>query len=325
LAGVAVAIAGAAPGLAGGGGQETAPPDLAIVDPALAAAASAAEAEKLRARLPPGAADMIDTAVRARESDRLDAVVAVAKETWPKSADDISAYAKLAKREEKEIRYSKVAQAGFFSYWTGHLSVGGATATGNSNSNNYVISASLQKDGPRWLHRANFDLNYSLSGDDDPTKRASGAWQSNYKLDEKRFIYGRFGYLKNFSAGIRNRFIESVGVGTRFAETPRLTWDMALGPAARQTQYYDGSQRDGFALRFANRGVYKLTKAVTLSNENSVYVASDATLDNTTKLTTNLTDRLTTTIAFNVQWEKEPAPTYAETSTLSSITIGYDF
>lgn len=298
---------------------------LALHDPAAVAAASLAEAQRLRAALPAGAAAMIDTAVRSNDPDRVRAVVDVAKETWPEAADAIVSYEKLARREDKEIRYSRIETGSFFDYWSGNLSVGGSSATGNSSSNNYVVSASILKDGPRWRHAAEFDLAYSLSSNDDPTKRASGFWQSNRKIDEKRFVYARFGYLKNFSAGIRNRFVESVGVGSRFLNTEKLSWVLEAGPAARQTEYYDGSSRDGFALRLSNRGNWQFSRYLALSNSNSVYLAGDATVDNTTKLTSSLTDQLTVSISFNFQWEENPAPTYAQTSTLTAITIGYDF
>lgn len=301
---------------------------MALSTAALPAHAQEADADtqaRLRAALPPGAAEMIDTAVRANDASRLKAVVDVAKATWPDKADAIAAYEKAARAQEKEIRYSRIEQSGFFSFWTGNISVGGSSATGNSDSNNYVVSARIDKDGPRWSHAADFDLAYSFSSDDDPTKRASGSWQSNYKLGPRRFVFGRFGYLKNASSGIRNRFIESVGVGSRFIDTRLLTWDVTVGPAARQTAYYDGSQVNDFALRVANRGSWQFATWLRLSNENSIYLTDDFTLDNTTRLTSSLTSKLTVTISFNVQWEEQPALTYSQLSTLSSITIGYDF
>jgi putative salt-induced outer membrane protein len=275
--------------------------------------------------LPPGVRDMIETAVRSNDDKEVETVVRVAKATWPGSAAAIDALLEEVRDEARAERYARIEEKGFFTEWHGEVRLGGSTATGNSSRTTTTASVAIGRDSPDWRHGAEIELFYSFSGDDEPTKRINAFWQSDYKLSDTRFIYGRLGYLKNFSAGIRDRLVESVGYGATFQRGERLDGNLTLGPAARQTRFYDGDLRRDFAVRVGSRVNWDLWRDITLSNVNTIYLAQNGTVDNTISLRTSLVKGLSVILSFNIQWEDEPAPTYEPLSTLTSITFGIGF
>lgn len=275
--------------------------------------------------LPPGAREMIDTAVRSGDDTKLKTVVDVAKDTWPEASAAIDAYVDTSRERDREFRYAEIEKGGLLTGWRGEIRLGGSTATGNSSRTNSSIGLEIERDGPDWLHRAEMDLFYSFSSDDDPTKRILAFWQSDYKLGLNDFISGRLGYYKNFSAGIRDRLVESISYGRRFQVNERFGGNLTAGPAARQTRYYDGVLLNDFAVRVGTRLNYDLWKNTRISNVNTLYLAGNSTVDNTVSLRTTVVDGLSIILSFNVQWEENPAPTFEALSTLTSVTIGFSF
>ena len=275
--------------------------------------------------LPPGVREMIETAVRSNDDKEVDTVVRVAKATWPDSAPAIDALVEEARQEARAERYARIEEKGFLAEWHGEVRLGGSTATGNSSRTTTTASVALGRDSPDWRHAAEIELFYSFSGDDDPTKRINAFWRSDYKLGADGFLYGRLGYLKNFSAGIRGRLVESVGYGRSFEHGEKFTGNLTAGPAARQTRFYDGDIRRDFAARVGTRVDWNFWRTLTLSNVNTIYVAQRGTVDNTVSLRAPIFEGLSFLLSFNLQWEDEPAPTYEPLSTLTSITIGISF
>jgi putative salt-induced outer membrane protein YdiY len=294
--------------------------------PLLAAAPAAAQPTlDTPLTLPPGATAMIETAVRSNDETEIRTVVRVAKATWPDSAAAIDAFVEAARKEEQAARYQRIEEGNILTEWHGEIRLGGSTATGNSGRTTTTVGVEAGRDGPDWRHAAELELYYSFSGDDDPTKRINAFWQSDYKLSTNRFLYGRLSYLKNFSAGIRDRVVESAGYGARFERGERLDGHVTAGAAARQARYYDGDFRTDVAVRVGSRVNWDIWKGVRLSNVNTFYITDDATIDNTVSLRASIVQGLSVIFSFNLQWEDAPAVGFEPLSTLTSITIGFGF
>ncbi len=289
---------------------------------AMAAAPVGAQADD---PVPPGAREMLETAVASGNEQEIRTVVKVAKATWPQSTAAIDALVEDATSRARAARYARIAEKGLLTDWSGEIRLGGSTATGNSGRTTTTAELELGRDGPDWRNAAEIQLYYSFSGDRDPTKRVTAFWQSDFKLTDHRFLYARIAYLKNFSAGIRDRMVESAGYGATFTRGKRLDGSLAVGPAARQTRFYDGDLRQDLAVRVGTRVNWNLWRETRLSNVNTLYLAANSTIDNTVSLRTSILDGLSVILSFNLQWEAEPAPTYEPLSTLTSISIGFAF
>ena len=182
--------------------------------------ASAAAPAFAQSALPEPVRAMVVAAAETGDAAKIDAVVAVAKQTNPESAAEIDAIVKSAADARAAKRTSDLQSASFFDFWEGRLNIGGAVATGNEDSFNLAVGLGLTREGIRWRHALSGAIDIQKANGVTSQERITAGWQSNYKLSERVSLFGAFGYEKNFSAGIDNRFIESFGLGWR-AAAPR--------------------------------------------------------------------------------------------------------
>ncbi|MFQ3595393.1 MAG: DUF481 domain-containing protein [Sphingomonadaceae bacterium] len=292
---------------------------------ALAPFVLAAPATAQESSLPPPVRAMVVTAAESGDKAKLEAVVAVAKETNPDAAEEIDRLVAAIAAQQEAQRIEALQTAGFLDNWKGRVSVGGALATGNTDTKNLALGINMVRDGLSWRHRleANADIQRSAGTTDQ--ERLLAAWQSDWKLSDALYVYGRFGYERNFDAGIARRFIESAGMGWSALRRPRMTWDLEAGPALQQTKYFDGRTEDGFAFRGASRFGWDLTPTTRLTNDTFLLANGASALNNTLAISTRLWRALSVGVSFTLLWEAEPAEDLRSTSTVSRFTIGYDF
>ncbi len=278
----------------------------------------------LAAELPPSVRQMVETAANSGDKAKIDAVVAIAKETNPgteaeidKIVADISA-AKSAQRE------AELGQAGFFENWKGSGQLGAAISTGNSETKSFTAGLALEREGLRWRHRADalFDIVDSNGGTDQ--ERILAGYQIDYKFSDRTYLWGRFEYERNREAGIKRRFAESAGFGWRAIVPGPVSWDLEMGPALRQTRFAAYNE-NSFAVRGASRFAWTLSDTTVFTNDTSVFWDSAGSFANTAALTSKMFGALSARLSFNLAWEEEPPVGLEKLDTTSRITLVYDF
>jgi putative salt-induced outer membrane protein len=267
---------------------------------------------------------MVEAAAKSGDQAKIDAVVAIAKET-NKGADaeidkivaDISA-AQAAERE------AKLATAGFFENWTGSGQLGAAITTGNTEQKSFTAGLDLQRDGLSWRHRANalFDIIDNEGGTDQ--QRILAGYQIDYKFSDRLYAFGRLEYEKNREAGIERRFAESVGLGWRAVAAERVTWDLEAGPALRQTRFVTGDD-NSFAVRGASRFLWQLSDSSAFTNDTFLFWDDAGSVNNTTALTAKLFGSLSARLSVNLAWEEAPPLGLQKLDTTSRVTLVYNF
>jgi putative salt-induced outer membrane protein len=274
--------------------------------------------------LPDSVRQMVEAAAKSGDQAKIDAVVAIAKET-NKGADaeidkivaDISA-AQAAERE------AKLATAGFFENWTGSGQLGAAITTGNTEQKSFTAGLDLQRDGLSWRHRANalFDIIDNEGGTDQ--QRILAGYQIDYKFSDRLYAFGRLEYEKNREAGIERRFAESVGLGWRAVAAERVTWDLEAGPALRQTRFVTGDD-NSFAVRGASRFLWQLSDSSAFTNDTFLFWDDAGSVNNTTALTAKLFGSLSARLSVNLAWEEAPPLGLQKLDTTSRVTLVYNF
>lgn len=293
----------------------------------IAGVALAVVAQPLAAQapLPEPVRAMVARAAESGDTAKIDAVVAVAKETHPEAAGEIDRIvAEIAARRAAE-RTAALRQAGFLENWSGRIDIGGSLQTGNADTRNLALGLNLVKDGLRWRHRLEASADIQRSNGVTDQERILAAWQSDWQVADRLYLFGRFGFERNFDAGIRRRFVESAGLGWRAIRRETLSWDLEGGPALQQTRYFDGTRDDGFAFRGASRFGWTFAPETRLTNDSFLLVTSASSVINTLAVSTRLWKALSAGVSFTVQWEEEPAPGLQSTSTVTRVTLGWDF
>lgn len=292
-----------------------------VLSVALLAAAVPTNAQSA---LPDSVRAMVEAAARSGDKTKIDAVVAVAKDTnkgAEAEIDRIVADIGAARAAERE---AKLATAGFFENWTGSGQLGAAITTGNVEQKSFTAGLDLKRDGLKWRHRANalFDILDNDTGTDQ--QRILAGYQIDYKFSDRLYAWGRFEYEKNREAGIRRRFAESAGLGWRAVAAECVTWDLEAGPALRQTLFIDGEE-NWFAVRGASRFRWQLSDTSAFTNDSFVFWDRAGSLQNTAALTSKLFGALSARLSFNLAWEEQPPIGLESLDTTSRITLVYTF
>ncbi|WP_199554384.1 DUF481 domain-containing protein [Sandaracinobacteroides hominis] len=290
----------------------------------LAAALLLAMPAAAQSTLSPAVRQMVEAAASSGDKAKIDAVVAVAKETnkgseaeIDKIVADISA-AKAAEREQQ------LASAGFFDNWSGSGQLGASFSTGNSETKSLTVGLNLERDGLKWRHRADalVDIQDNDGGTDQ--QRILAGYQIDYKFSERLYAWGRFEYERNREAGIDRRFAESAGLGWRAVDGERVKWDLEAGPALRQTKFVTYDENE-FAGRGASRFLWTLSENTVFTNDTAIFFSGSSSINNTAALTAKLLGALSARLSFNVAWEEEPPLGLKSTDTTSRVTLVYDF
>lgn len=283
----------------------------------LATSASAAE-------LPPAIKAMLEAAARSGDTMKIDAVVAVAKETNPDSVNQIDAIINAISGEAAKAREEKLRQAGMLDLWSGSGQLGAALSTGNSDTKSLTAGLKLARNGLHWRHSLEglIDLVDNNAGTDQ--ERILGSYQADWKLSPLHYIWGRLEYERNREAGIQRRFAESVGFGWQIIANPRTNWSLEAGPALRQTIFYEGAE-NSIAARAASRFRWNLTSRTVFTNDTAFFWENATSVSNTAALTTLLLGALSMRLSSNLSWEDNPPDGLENLDTTSRVTLVYSF
>lgn len=287
--------------------------------------ASAATPALAQGALPEPVRAMVQAAADTGDQAKIDAVVAVAKQTNPEAAGEIDAIVKQAADARAAKRTADLQQASFFDYWEGRLDIGGSVSTGNDDAFNLAAGLALKREGIRWRHALAATIDLQKANGITSQERITAGWQSNYKFTDRLSLFGAFGYERNVTAGIDRRFVESFGLGWRAVESEKVTWDLEGGPGFRQTRYTDGTSDDSVGFALGSRFGWQLAENLLFQNNTGVFFEQDITLTNETILTTTLWKTLTANLSFTYQYEESPPPGLSSSTTITRFTLGWGF
>lgn len=274
--------------------------------------------------LPDPVRRMVEAAARSGDQARIDAVVAVAKETNAAAAGEIDALVAQIAAERAAAQQAKLREAGFFEGWTGSGQIGASISTGNSDTKSLTTGIALSREGIRWRHRADALADIVDTDTGSNQERILAGYQIDYRLSERVYAWGRFEYERNREAGIRRRFAESAGLGWRVLVPGRVGWELEAGPALRQTRFIDGSD-NSFAVRGASRFSFKLSDSAAFTNDTAVFWDSAGSITNTAALTARISGALSARFGFNLAWEESPPAGLESLDTTTRITLVTNF
>jgi putative salt-induced outer membrane protein len=278
-------------------------------------------------------AAMLDAAYRSGDDATIQAVIGVAKATFPDQAVEIDRLAAgdaavlAATRKEEQLRQQqRIAEATFFEIWKGELELGASSANGTSNVTGIYASAKLSRDGLSWRQKLAGRIDYQRTDGVTTTERALIAYQPNYKLDENSYVYGLVQYERDKSLGYSNRETIGAGMGLTAYKSPRGRIDIEGGPAVRATDFIDQSNRTTLAGRASLAARYSLSPTLNFSEDASVFFETgDTTASATSAIDTRLIGRLKAKLSYNIQYEQDQTQGHNQLDTVGRATLVYGF
>jgi putative salt-induced outer membrane protein len=284
-----------------------------------AAAASAAP-------IPGPVAAMIDAAAATGDAAALKAVADAAKATNPASTAEIDAHIAALQTKAEAARVEKLAHQGTFEGIHGSGEAGLNSTTGNTRSTGIVLGATLSKETLHWKHKVTGSVDYQRDNGLTSKDRYFAGYEGNYKFNARLYALGILSWEKDRFAGFSSRFTESLGLGYKVIDSPKLSLAVEGGPALRQTDYIALPHNSSAAARVAGNLAWTLAPATILTEDASAYIESrDTTLTSTTAITTKLVGALSARASFRVQNESSPPFGLKQTDTTSRFTLVYGF
>lgn len=268
---------------------------------------------------------MVEKAVRSGDAAKRDAVVGVAKESYPESADEIDAYVASIESEMTAHKQEELANAGFFDNWTGQGEAGASIATGNSDTKNFAAGLKLAKEGLHWRHAITGSADYQRSEGETNQERFFVGYAANYKFSERLYALAGATWERNQVSGLKSRFTEMLGVGYKVIDRPTFRWAVEGGPALRQARFVDRDENT-LAFRAASDIGWDITPTVLFTQNTAAIIQSGSdSIIAQTALTAKLLGALSARMSFNVQYESEPPLGDKKTDTVTRLTLVYDF
>lgn len=300
---------------------------------AMAATCLTALPTAAHAELPDPVRAMIDAALDSGDENAVRTVIDLARTTNPDDGDELDAIlsvyetdlaeaeAQTAANEEAEIR-----SAGLLDNWSGQGQLGAFRSTGNASNTGITAGLSLERVGIDWRHKLTALVDYQENNGVTTREQFLAAYEVNYNLSDRMFVYGLAQYERDTFQGFSARYSGSGGVGYRVIDNDDMQLAVKAGPAYRQTQFVGGASDSSIAGLGALDFDWQIAENLKFTQDASAFVqSSNNTFVSTTGLTAALGGGLSASLSYSLEHDTDPPLGAVQTDTLSRITIIYDF
>ena len=305
---------------------------------ALALVPSAAHAE-----LPAGARTMIENAISIGDAAKVDAVISVARSSFPDDAAEIDALEsgwKTAKAERdaaaEEARLSKIENAGMFELWKGEGELGGFQSSGNTDSVGVAASLKLKREGIDWSHRLQGRVDYQRQNGTTSREQYLFSYEPRWQFNDRMFVYGLAQFESDKIQGFSGRYAASGGVGYKLVDSGDLSLSVKAGPAYRVTEYTDGRTESRIAALAGLDFDWKIFERLTFSQDANALAetggeaqlivdGSNTSLTFVSGLDFKVTNRLRSRLSYQLDYDSNPPVGKVSTDTLTRATLIYGF
>jgi len=278
------------------------------------------------AMIPESIRAMLDAAIESGNDGDVSTIVKYARSADPLSGDAVLAIAQKWRDDRAAAREQVIRQASFLNLWKGRAEVGGFVTTGNSDTAGGSAVLAAEREGLQWRHKFRVQADYQESLNITTREHYLIAYEPNYKIDDRAYIYGVAQYEGDRFLGYYNRYSTSVGAGYSVLKTAGTKLDLELGPAYRHTEFTDDTVQSSLAARGTANFSVRILSGLSVSQVASAYVQRyNSTLSGTTSLNAKLIGPLSAALSYSVQYESEPPVGSVSTDTTSRASLVYSF
>jgi putative salt-induced outer membrane protein len=278
------------------------------------------------APIPPQIKSMLDAAIASGNEGEIATIVKYASTAAPDSKEAIAKLANDWKKKRSDEKTAKIQDASFFELWSGRAELGGYISTGNSESEGVSAALALTRDGLNWRQKFKAQLDYQRSLGVTSREHYLAAWEPNWKVDDRSYVYGSAQFESDRFLGYTTRYSVSTGAGYSAIKGDRLKLDLELGPAYRATSFTDGDTERSIAARGSLDFAWKLSKGIQVTQNASAYVERyNSTVTGTTALNAKVLGPLSAQLSYNVQYESMPPEGRVTTDQISRAGLVYAF
>ncbi|SMF70227.1 DUF481 domain-containing protein [Allosphingosinicella indica] len=276
---------------------------------------------------------MIDTALKKKDTQAVETILALAKTTNPNATPELDAIGNAfragvaaEKAAAEQARREALLAASPLEYWKGSVELGGSRSTGNNDILGLYGAVNLERTGLDWRHKLNGRADFQRNNGVTTAERFLASYQPNYRLDPRLYAYGLAQYEHDPFLGFDNRYTLGAGMGYSVIAKPNIKLDLEGGPTLRLTDPVLEPSTTTVAGRASLDFAWKVSPTLQLKQVGAIYVeGGDSSATSTTSLDAALIGNLKARLSYNVQYEAGPPPGTKSVDTVSRATLVYSF
>ncbi|WP_109806560.1 DUF481 domain-containing protein [Sphingosinithalassobacter portus] len=276
--------------------------------------------------IPPPIKAMLDAAMAAGDENGVAIIVKYAQTAAPDSAREVSRIATEWRTERRQTAQRRLRQSDFLDLLKGKIELGGYRTTGNTENIGLVGTIELRREGYRWRHKLRLRGEYQESLGVTTRERYLAAYEPNYKIDDRSYVYGAAQFESDRFSGFDERYSLSAGLGYTPIKRPGMTLELEVGPAFRQTHYTDDTNEGYVGGRGSLDFKWNLAPSIRFQQTASTYIqTANSTVSSNSALNFRVLGPLSAQLSYNLQYESDPTSNRNSTDTTTRAALVVDF
>jgi len=210
--------------------------------------------------------------------------------------------------------------------WSGALSVGFLSTSGNSDASSYNATFGIGYVTGNWKHSLDAAMNGADEGQQTTAESYQAGWKSEYNFTEQDFIFGTADWRKDRFSGVEQQLTQAVGYGRRLIETEKHLLNIGLGAGHRSADLADGSSENGFIGRGNLEYNWKLSETSGFDQNFVVETGSDNTyFESVSAVRARLLGDFALVLSYTIRHNSNVPAGSEKTDRLSAISVEYAF
>ena len=211
--------------------------------------------------------------------------------------------------------------------WTGKVSVGFLSTSGNSSSTTLNAATEVIYSVKRIKNTFRAS---AINGEQEQVRTAERYTVGNqldYNFDDNNYAFLALDGEKDLFGGVRERTTETVGYGRRILTGPTHKLDAEIGAGARQTLPQGSNQRENDAIgRLSGRYEWIITDTSTFLQTLKLESGEENTfIESISELKLNIVGNVFGSLSYTVRNNSEVPAGTEETDTFTAVNVTYEF
>ena len=211
--------------------------------------------------------------------------------------------------------------------WKGKGEVGAVMARGNSDADTVNIKLESAKEFDRWKHGFGIQALRATNDGDKTAERYGAFWQSDYKLDDRTYLFGGLRYEDDRFSGFDYQASATAGIGRKFIDTDTTKFSGQAGVGYKRLEYALTGITENEAI-FAGELKFEhaltettkiIDKFVVEAGSSNTFVANDLALQ------VKMSDKFSLSAGIGVRYNSDPPGGLKTTDTLTTLNLVYGF
>ena len=211
--------------------------------------------------------------------------------------------------------------------WTGSAELGAVATTGNTRTRNITARSRIETQRARWHHIVTAEVLSSSEKNATTAERYFLSGKSDFKLDEKSYVFALLSYENDRFSGFDHRWMETLGYGRSIIDRKALSLKLEAGLGARQSKISDtGQTRNEGIVHFGGNLSWNISDSATLTQDLFTDIGSQSTVSKAvTSLSTRIVGNLASKLAFTARHTSNVPAGFKKLDTETTVTLVYNF